>query len=43
MTRTEFALMIISFCMILIVFDLGHIIVILRMLRKELGDTNVKV
>ena len=39
MSRTEFALMIISICTILITIDLGSIVFILR---KRLGDTNAK-
>lgn len=39
MSRTEFALMIISICTICITIDLASIT---HMLRKRLGGTNVK-
>lgn len=39
MSRTEFALMIISICTICITIDLASIT---HILRKTVGDTNVK-
>ena len=39
MSRIEFALMIISICMICITLDVASIT---HILRKRLGDTNVK-